>query len=221
MKSNNSISVRYIAVTGILSAVAFVLMLLEFSTPITPSFLKYDFSDLPAFIASFAYGPLCGVLVELIKNLLHLPMTGTSGVGELANFLVGACFVLPAGLIYKYKKDRKGALIGCLAGSVFASLVSFPVNYFITYPFYQNFMPLQVILDLYTAIIPAANTLPKALLMVNLPFTLVKGLVSSAITFIIYKHLSPVLHGRKPEKKVKTDESSAPDENSADGPDGR
>ena len=198
---SKKINVRYLAGTGILSAVAYVLMLLEFSTPITPSFLKFDFSELPAFIAAFAYGPVSGVAVELIKNLIHLPFTGTSGVGELANFLIGSCFVFPAGLFYKLKKSRSGALAGCIIGTVVASAVSFPVNYFITYPFYQNFMPIEAILGMYSAIIPAADSLEKALLMVNLPFTFVKGLIGSALTFAVYKYLSPILHGREKTKK--------------------
>ncbi|MBO4216936.1 MAG: ECF transporter S component [Clostridia bacterium] len=202
------IKIRYLAGTGILSGVAYVLMLLEFSTPLTPSFLKFDFSELPAFIAAFAYGPVSGVAVELIKNLIHLPFTGTSGVGELANFIIGACMVFPAGLFYKYRKTRRGALAGCVIGTAVASAVSFPVNYFITYPFYQNFMPLDVILKMYSAIIPAADTLEKALLMVNLPFTFAKGLIGSALTFAVYKYLSPILHGRADEKKATPDTPS-------------
>ena len=198
---NKKINIRYLAGTGILAGVAYVLMLLEFSTPITPSFLKFDFSELPAFIAAFAYGPVSGLLVELIKNLIHLPFTGTSGVGELANFMIGVCMVFPAGLFYKYRKTRKGALVGCIIGTVVASAVSFPVNYFITYPFYQNFLPIDVIIKIYSAIIPAADTLEKALLMVNMPFTFAKGLIGSALTFAVYKYLSPLLHGRAAKKE--------------------
>ena len=100
---------RFIAVTGILGAVSTVLMMLSFSVPFMPSFIKFDFSELPALIAAFSMGPLSGVAVCLIKNLINLTMTTTGGVGELSNFILGACLVLPAGLIYKYRKNRKTA----------------------------------------------------------------------------------------------------------------
>lgn len=194
------ISTRALVVTAIMAALAFVLMLLEFSVPFVPSFLKFDFSDLPAFIVSFALSPVAGVAVELLKNLLHLPFSGTSGVGELANFLLGAAYVLPAGMIYKFRKTRSGALLASIIGTLTAAVVSFPVNYFITYPFYTNFMPLEAIIGAYSALFPWVNTLPRALLTVNLPFTVVKGAVSVVITFFIYKPLSPIIKGSKNKK---------------------
>lgn len=194
---NRMTKTRILAVTAVLAALSTVLRYLEFSVPFVPSFLKYDFSDLPALIAALGVGPIAGVAVALIKNVIALPMTGTGGAGELANFLIGACYVLPAGLVYKYKKGKSGALIGTLAGTLLAAVVSLPVNYYITYPVYTTFLDMDVILGMYTAIIPAANTLWRALLMVNLPFTAVKGLVNVGITFIIYKKISPLLHGVK------------------------
>ena len=106
-----------------MSAAAAVLMFLEFSVPIVPSFLKFDFSDLPAVITSFALGPVWAIIVELLKNLIHLPFTATSGIGELANFIIGALLVFPAGLIYKLKKTRGGAALGSIAGALFAAAV--------------------------------------------------------------------------------------------------
>ena len=195
------ISIRKLTVTGIMSAVAAVLMFLEFNVPLVPSFLKFDFSDLPAVITSFALGPVWGVMVELLKNLIHLPFTATSGVGELANFIIGALLVFPAGLIYKLKKTRVGAVIGSVAGAFIAAAVSIPVNYFITYPFYTNFMPMEAIIGMYSAILPAADTLIKALIIFNVPFTLVKGLVCVLITFVVYKPLSPLLKGKNKDEK--------------------
>ncbi len=193
--STNKITVRKIAVTGIMSAVAAVLMMLEFPVPLVPSFLKFDFSDLPAFITAFSLGPVWGVVVELIKNVVHLPFSGTSGVGEFANFIIGAMLVFPAGLVYKFKKDRAGALIGSVVGAVFAAAVSVPVNYFITYPFYAHFMPMESIINAYKAILPAADSLIKALLIFNAPFTFVKGAICAIITFVVYKKLSPIIKG--------------------------
>ena len=194
---NKVISIRKLTVTAIMSAISAVLMFLEFSIPIVPSFLKFDFSDLPAVITSFALGPVWGVIVELLKNLIHLPFTHTSGVGELANFIIGALLVFPAGLVYKLKKDRTGAVIGSLAGAFIAAAVSIPVNLFITYPFYTNFMPMEAIIGMYKAILPAADTLIKALIIFNVPFTFVKGMICVVLTFLVYKKLSPVIKGKK------------------------
>ena len=106
------VNVRYLTVTAMLSAVAYILMFLDFSVPFMPSFIKMDLSELPALIGSFAMGPLCGVIICLVKNVLHLFITSTGGVGELSNFILGVAFVLPAGLLYKHKKTRTTALIG-------------------------------------------------------------------------------------------------------------
>ena len=183
--------------TAILAALSCVLMFLEFSVPFVPAFLKMDLSDLPALIASFAYGPVAGVLVALIKNLVHMPATTTGFAGELANFLLCACFVLPAGIVYRFVKGKKGALIGALSGTLLMALISLPINYYITYPVYTTFMPMESILDAYRAINPAVKGLWSALLMFNLPLNLVKGLLSVLITFIVYKKISPLLHGVK------------------------
>lgn len=201
-------AVRRLTVTAVLAALSTALMYLEFSVPIVPDFLKYDFSDLPALIAAFGVGPVAGVAVELIKNVLHLPMTQTGGVGELANFIIGTCYVLPAGLIYRYRKGKLGAFLGSLGGALLASLMSLPVNYYITYPVYTKFMPLEGIIGAYSAIIPAANTLWRALLLVNLPFTLVKGLVNVGITFALYKRISPLIHGGTHRKASDTPDAS-------------
>lgn len=195
-KSGNS-AVRYIAVTGVLSAVAIVLQYIELPIPIMPSFVKLDFSDLPALIGSFAMGPACGVLIELIKNLIHLAVSQSGFVGELCNFMLGAVFVLVAGWIYKKDKTRKGAIVGSLVGAIAMAAFSFPSNYFITYPFYENFMPEDVIVSMYQAILPGIKNLPQALLVFNVPFTFVKGMIDVVITFLVYKKISPLLHGRR------------------------
>ena len=123
---------RTLAMTAILGAVATVLMFLSFSLPVIPSFVKLDFSELPALIAAFSMGPASGVAVCFLKNLINLAMSSTAGVGELCNFLLGVTFVVPAGLFYKLRKDRWGALWGSLLGAVVMAAMSFPINYFIT-----------------------------------------------------------------------------------------
>lgn len=188
---------RKITVTALLGAVATVLMFLSFSVPLMPSFIKLDFSELPALIAAFSLGPVSGIMVCLIKNLINLMFTTTGGVGELCNFLLGVMFVLPAGLIYREFKNHKGAFVGAFVGAVCMALSSLITNYFITYPIYTMFMPMDAILGMYKAILPSTDSLIKALLIFNMPFTFVKGMLSVIITLLIYKPLSPILKGKK------------------------
>lgn len=191
--------VRFVTVTAMLSAVAYVLMFLDFSVPFMPGFIKMDLSELPALVGAFAMGPSCGIFVCLIKNLLHLTITSTGGVGELSNFLLGMAFVLPAGLIYKYKKNKKSALTGAITGMVVMGVLSVFSNYFLTYPIYYNFMSQEAILSAYQAIVPWAkiDSILQCLIFFNMPFTMLKGLFSVVITMLVYKPLSPILKGRQ------------------------
>lgn len=179
-----------------MGAVSTVLMMLSFPIPLMPGFIKLDFSELPALITAFTLGPVSGIAVCFIKNIINLFMTTTAGVGELANFLIGVFFVLPAGLIYKKKGTRKWAIIGSLIGAACMAVASFPVNYFITYPFYTNFMPMEAIIKMYQAINPHINELWEALLIFNMPFTFVKGLISVIVTCLVYKKLQPIISGK-------------------------
>ena len=190
---------RALTGTAMLAAVATILMYMEFPIPIMPGFIKMDISELPALIASFAYGPLSGIAVCLIKNLIKLPSTSTAAVGELFNFVMGALFVGVAGLIYKRNKTRKGAIVGALLGALVMAVVSVPYNYFIVYPAYvvMYHLPLDAIIGMYQAINPNVNGLLACLLVFNLPFTFVKGALDAVLCFLVYKPLSPILHGRK------------------------
>ncbi len=190
-------SVRKMAVTAVLAAAATVLMFLSFSVPLVPGFVKLDFSELPALIAAFSMGPLSGVAVCLVKNLVNVLFTYSGGVGELCNFLLGAAFVLPAGLVYRKLNSRKGAFIGSLAGAAAMALFSLPLNYFLVYPAYGLLMPMEQVLGLYQAINPNVHSLFDALLWFNVPFTFFKGLCDVLLTFLIYKKLSPILKGKR------------------------
>lgn len=196
---NSTTKVRALTGTAMLGAVAAVLMYLEFPIPIMPAFVKLDVSELPALIASFAYGPVSGILVCLIKNLIKLPSTSTAAVGELFNFVMGALFVGVAGIVYKRNKTRKGAIVGALLGALVMAVVSVPYNYFIVYPAYvvMYHLPLEAIIGMYQAINPSVDGLLTCLLVFNLPFTFVKGVLDAVLCFLIYKPLSPILHGRK------------------------
>ena len=191
-----------LAAGAMLSAVAAVLQFVEFSIPLIPSFVKLDISDLPALLGTFSLGPVYGVVIQLVKNLLHLPFGSSAGVGELSNFILGAVFVLCAGLVYRKHKSRKGALIGAMLGAVLMAVVSVPSNYFFVYPAYVKVygMPLEAIIGAYQAIlgtiaeVPSSNALLNCLLVFNVPFTFCKGLLDVGLCFLIYKPLSPLLH---------------------------
>ena len=191
-----------LTVAAMLSAVAFILMFIEFPIPmLIPAFIKMDFSDLPALLGAFALGPVYGVIISFMKNLLHIVIKGTSTacVGELSNFILGAIFSAVAGYLYKHHKSSKTAIIGAVAGAVAMGVLSVPSNYFVVYPAYVQFyhMPLEAILGMYQAILPSADSLIKCLILFNLPFTLVKGLLDAVLCMLIYKPLSPILHGRR------------------------
>ena len=209
MKKNTT---HNLTVAAMLSAVAFILMFIEFPLPmLIPSFVKMDFSDLPALLGAFALGPVYGVVISFMKNLLHIIIKGTSTacVGELCNFMLGAVFSAVAGFVYKRHKSRKTAILGAIAGAAAMAVFSVPSNYFITYPAYVQFyhMPLEAILGMYQAILPSADSLIKCLVIFNMPFTLVKGLLDAVLCLLIYKPLSPILHGRKYAAETREPES--------------
>lgn len=198
MNNSNSIPVsktRRLTSIGMLSAVAFIFMFFDFSVPLMPSFIKMDISDLPALIGAFALGPVEGIVIELIKNLLHLLRTSTGGVGELSNFILGGTFAAVAGIFYKKMNTRKGALIGSVAGAAAMALISIVSNYYLVYPVYTAFMPMDAIIGAYQQINPSADSLIKCLVMFNVPFTFVKGMLDVLITFLIYKKISPIIKG--------------------------
>ena len=191
--TTNKLITTKLTVTAMLTAVAVVLQYIEVSIPIVPSFLKLDFSDIPELIGSFVIGPLWGVIICLLKNLIHLPFTGSVGVGEFSNFILGAIFVFVAGMIYKYNKTKKGALIACISGALAMAVLSIATNYFIVYPVYAQLWAggdMNVIINMYKALLPASDTLLKSLLIFNVPFTFGKGFIVAAVTMFIYKPLS-------------------------------
>ena len=198
MKTKN-LSVRLMVSVAIAAAISFVLMFLELSLPIAPAFIKLDFSDIPSLVLAFAFGPLAGILTELIKNLLHLFITSTFGVGELSNFLLGAVFTGSAGWFYQYHKTRKGALTAMLIGTLCFSFFGIFSNLFIMFPFYTKVMgiPMEAIIAMCQKILPFVDNQVKVILLSVTPFNILKGAIVSVVTFLLYKHLSPLLHGKR------------------------
>ncbi|MBR3737097.1 MAG: ECF transporter S component [Eubacterium sp.] len=196
MSAKNNSKTRFLAGAGMLSAAAIALQYLEVPIPIIPSFIKLDFSDLPALIGAFAYGPIAGILISLVKNLIHMAVSQSGYIGELSNFILGAVFSATAGIIYKKDKSKKGAFLGGVIGALLMAAVSYPSNEFIVYPFYYNFMDKNAVLGMYQAILPSVKSIEQALLIFNVPFTFIKGMICVCISMLIYKPLSPILHGK-------------------------
>ncbi len=198
LPSHRRIPIRALVLTAMFSACATVLMFLDFSVPFMPAFLKMDISEFPALLATFGIGPWSGIAVCLIKNLVNLTRTSTGGVGELSNFLLGVVFVLSAGLVYRLLKHRRfAALIGAVTGSVLMGLVSIPLNYYVTYPIYTRIMPIDTIIGMYQAIFPGVDGLLACLCLFNLPFTVAKGLIDTALCMPVYKRVSRYIEETK------------------------
>lgn len=178
---------------GLLSAMAVILFYIEI--PVV-AFYKLDLSTLPAILAGFAMGPLQGVAVIIVKNLVHMLGTSTACVGELADILMSCAFVIPASLYYRRHKDRRSALVAMLIGSVTMIVVSVLVNYFILIPAYQVLMnlPLEVIIGMGQKVFGFIDTTVELVLAITAPFNLLKAAVLSAVTYLLYKRVSPLLH---------------------------
>lgn len=198
------LSTRKIAVIGVFSAIAAVLMLFEFPVPFAPPFYKVDFSELPALIGTFAYGPVAGVMIELCKIVLKLFMKGTTTafVGDLANFSIGCSFLLPASIVYLLKKTKRNAVIGCITGTLVMTVVGTAFNALYLLPKFAQLygMPLDAIISMGTAINPAITNVSSFVIMAVAPLNLLKGTTISVITLLVYKKLSPVLKADVPVK---------------------
>ena len=190
-------NVRMLTMTAVLSAIAFVLAFFEFPVPLSPTFARMDLSDLPALIGAFAYGPVSGILIEFVKNALQLLTSSTGGIGELANFIMGSSFVVTAGLIYKFHKTKKTAMLACLIASIIMGVGAAIVNYFILLPVFEVFMPLDQLIASFGEVIPFIKTKLDVVLFNAFPFNLLKGIGISIVTMPLYKRLTPTLKGRQ------------------------
>lgn len=193
-KRKSLLTTRQLTTVAILAAISAVLFMLEIPVVL---FYKMDVSNLPVLLGTFALGPIPGTLVLLIKSLLGLLHSSSQGVGELADFLMGFAMLLPAGLIYQRNKNRKGAVIGMVVGSVCATIVALITNLVILLPFYSVIyhLPLEQIIAMGQSVIPAVNSTWSFVLLITGPFNLLKWVVISVLTILLYKPLSPILHG--------------------------
>ena len=196
----NSSRIRMMVCVGMLAAISTILMLFEFPLPfIAPSFYELDFSEVPVLIGAFALGPATGVLTELVKVLLNLVVNGTDTafVGELANFVMGCAFCVPAAIIYKTKKSRANAIIGLVSGTIAMAVAGVFINALVLLPAYAKAfgMPIEAFIEMGTAINPSINGIWSFVILAVAPFNIIKGVLASVITMLLYKHISPILKG--------------------------
>ena len=196
MTSSRKRMIRRITSAAILTAFSVVLMYLEIPLPLMPPSLKFDFSEVPVLVGSFALGPVYGVIIELLKNLIHLPVTATAGIGEFSNFVTGSIYVFTAGMIYKKLRTRKGAVIAMLIATAALAIVAVPFNYFVTLPLYGSVLhfPIEAILEMCAAVNTLITSKWSLILWGFVPFNLFKGLVVAFVTFWIYKPISRIVN---------------------------
>ncbi|MCD8010199.1 MAG: ECF transporter S component [Lachnospiraceae bacterium] len=202
-------NVRTLTFTAMMGAVSTVLMMLNFSIPFAPGFLKFDISELPALFAGFFLGPASGCQVILVKVVLKLLFQGTDTafVGEFMNILGSICFILPASLIYKWNHTKKGAIISMAVASILVSIAFIFIDAYIAFPMYSALygLPMDTIIAMGTAVNPYITDLPTLMLLSVFPFNLFKHGVTSFITYLLYKRVGRVLRGIiAPEAQVKT-----------------
>lgn len=182
---------------AMLAAVATVLMVFQVPVPFAPGFYQLDLSEVPVLIGTFLMGPFAGVTIEFIKIILNLVIDGTAtaGIGELANFLMGCGFCIPAGLVYKRHKNKKSALLGCVAGTLVMTVVAVLLNAYVLLPVYASafHMPIDSLIEMGTMVNGGINSLLTFVIFAVAPFNLLKGAIVSVVVILSYKKLATIL----------------------------
>ncbi len=188
--SKELLSTKNLVLISLLSAVAYVLMLLHFPIKFI-GFLELEFSDVPAIIGGILYGPAVGVIIELIKNLIKaITATTTGGVGELANFVICSSFVLPASILFRRMKGKGRALVSFGVATISMVVVGALINYFIMVPLYAKvFGGMDAVINLSSQMIPAIKDLGTIVIFGITPFNIVKGIILGIVSYYIYKPL--------------------------------
>ena len=188
--------VRMISLVGVFAAISAILMFIEVPIPFLPPFLKIDLSGVPILIMGFLYGPVPAVCVTIVKDLVHLLSTQTGGVGELADMLVLSSFAVVSSLIYRKFSSRKGVALSVGCGVVTITVIGSLANKFMLIPFYSKVMPLDAIIDACHAINPMIDSMDAYVLFGAAPFNLIKGIILSALTLLLYRKLAGFIRSR-------------------------
>lgn len=196
LKDHSISKTGFLTKTAILGVLSFLIMMIETPLPFFAAFLKLDLSDVPALLAGFSMGPGAGLAVELIKNILHSFRSQTALIGEVANFLTGVLLVVPAAWIYSLKKTKTNAILGMIVGTIIMSVGMSVLNFYIILPLYQTILNLP--LDAIVAMGTQANSyivdLKTLVIFSMFPFNIIKGIILTIVTALIYKKVSPLLH---------------------------
>lgn len=178
-----NLGVKAFVAIGMLSAIAYVLMLLNFPMPMFPTWLKIDFSDVPALVGAIIMGPAAGVLIELIKNLLDIISTGSESgipVGHIANFTTGLLFILPTYFVYKKVQSKKGVISGLIVATIITTIGMSVLNYFVFFPMYEIFMGFEM---------------PKLMIVTAIaPFNFIKCIMISIVFIVFYNKMAERLN---------------------------
>ncbi len=191
--TKSRISVARMTRIAILAAAASILFLIEI--PIV-AFYKLDLSNIPVLLGAFSMGPVPGLIILGLKSAIGLLHSSSAGVGELADFVMGAALIIPASIIYHRNKNRKNAIIGMAIGTVCMVIVGVLMNKWVMLPFYMGAFHMDMDGIIKAAGVAGVDSEWKLLLLVTGPFNLLKGVVLSIVTALIYKPLSPILHGK-------------------------
>ena len=196
-KVNTSTMIRTKDMTKVamLSVIGFVLM--YFQLPLTfvaPPFMKLDISDFPVLMGAFTMGPVYGIIIAAIKNLMHIIFNGTmtAGVGELSNFIISSTFAVVSSYIYRKHRTYKGAVLSMTVGVVAMTILAMISNYFVVFPLYGKVMPMDAIIAMGSAITSKITGLFTMMVYSVLPFNLIKGFTTSAVMMLVYKKISPL-----------------------------
>ncbi len=193
IKPKASSHTRRIAVIGVFAAISTILMFFELPLPFMPPFLKFDPSGVPILLSSMIFGPAAAICVTFVKDIIHLLSTTTGGVGELADFLIMSSFSVAAGLVYRKKSDRTGVLLATLAGTIAIAIVGALANYYLLIPFFSNIMPIEAIIAACAELNPAIDGLAAYIFFGAIPFNVIKGLLLTALTLLLYRKLEGFL----------------------------
>ncbi len=198
MKENNRLPVKNLVLAAMFGAMSFVVMFFEFPVPfLAPAFYEMDFSEVPVLIGAFTMGPWAGVAIELIKILLKLLFKGTSTayIGDIANFLIGCALVVPAGMIYRRNKTRKSAILGMVTGTLVMVIAGCLLNGYVMLPWYAEhfFGGMKPIIEAGAAVNAGIDSVFSFVMIAVAPFNLLKGVLTSLLTFLLYKRISRII----------------------------
>ncbi|MFX0548265.1 ECF transporter S component [Hathewaya histolytica] len=208
-RSNQKLELSVLIKVSMLAVISLLLMQIELSLSfLFPEFLKIDLSDIPALFGGFALGPIAGVLILLLKNLLHgILMTKTAFIGEVANFSVGVFLIYISSHIYIKNRSKKGAILGLLTGTIIMALVAGIMNYYIFMPAYANLYGVSVdsFVKMASKVNGNVNSFKSLIYWSIIPFNLLKGFIVSLVSMGLYKSLAPVILNNKHNNKLNID----------------